>query len=199
APDQPGCFQSLEQRSERARLQRKLVSDTADRLLVLAPQYVEHKVLWVCQTQLVEQRLVRALDRHAGGVDRVAKLVLQRDRNGGRFGHGLPFASTGSRFVGKFHIAIKFNWTTGNLRILIVITLVAILRNRCAKVRRCRSNNLQLKGYRNDKQATRRRSRGLRPPCPRQPGAAQGASKTRLRFRCLRRRRCRIGDCPPSR
>src|SRR5690606_42082248 len=33
APDQPGCFQSLEQRSERARLQRKLVSDTADRLL----------------------------------------------------------------------------------------------------------------------------------------------------------------------
>lgn len=54
------------------------MGDSTNRLLVFAPKNVEHEVLRICQTQLVEHPLVGTLDSYASGIDCVAELIVKR-------------------------------------------------------------------------------------------------------------------------
>src|SRR5262249_4118984 len=76
---QPRLLQALQQWRERAGLESQLFGDDADTLPILAPEHVEHEILRIGEPKFIQQRLVGTLDRHVRGVDRIAKLIVERD------------------------------------------------------------------------------------------------------------------------
>jgi peroxiredoxin len=91
--DQAGGLQALDQRRHGAGLQVQPFGDAADGdpLTGLA-QHIQRQVLRIGQAQRVEQGLVGPRDRHAGGVQGEAELLVQRiwGRGLGRHGSFVP-------------------------------------------------------------------------------------------------------------
>src|SRR5262245_53857800 len=67
----------LEQWSERARVEEQLVTETADRLVVLLVRRHQHDVLRIGQPQFVENRLVDAVEGQVRRINREAQEIVE--------------------------------------------------------------------------------------------------------------------------
>src|SRR5206468_3303592 len=73
-------LQTFQQRRQRAVLQRELVAEGADSLVVLFPERSHHEILRIGQAELVEQGLVDAIEGVAGRIDGEAEEIVQLHR-----------------------------------------------------------------------------------------------------------------------
>jgi tRNA/tmRNA/rRNA uracil-C5-methylase (TrmA/RlmC/RlmD family) len=70
-------LQPFQQWRERARFQEQPFAEVSDRLIVLFPKQNHRQILRIGQAELVQQRLVDAIERVAGGIDREAQELAQ--------------------------------------------------------------------------------------------------------------------------
>ena len=73
-------LQPLQQRRQRAGIQQQPLADVLDRDVVALPQRQHDQILRVGQTELVEQRLVDAVERVRGGIHCKADLIIEPER-----------------------------------------------------------------------------------------------------------------------